>query len=224
MLSVIIPTLDAASGLHRSLPPLVGPAVDGLVREVIVADGGSTDATLAIAEEAGARIVTAAKGRSIQLRAGVADARQPWVLFLHADTALEEGWANEAYAFMKQGSGRAAAFRFAFDDRSLMARNVNFWVGLRCSLMALPYGDQGLLIPRAFYEELGGYADLPFMEDVDLVRRIGRNRLHMLRSRAVTSAEKYRRDGYLRRTSQNLWLLARYLAGADPRRLAKLYA
>jgi rSAM/selenodomain-associated transferase 2 len=226
MLSVIIPTLNAADGLVRALPPLVEGVTAGLVRELIVSDGGSTDDTLAIVEAAGARVVTGARGRGRQLAGGAAAARGDWLLFLHADTALEERWADEARAFMAAtGDGeRAAAFRFALDDRSRPARRANFWVGVRCATLKLPYGDQGLLISRAFYDRLGGFADLPLMEDVDLVRRIGPRRIVVLKSRAVTSASKYVRDGYWRRTTRNMLLVSRYLLGADPADLAKRYS
>ena len=223
MISVVIPTLDAAAHFGRALAPLVPAVAEGLVRELIVSDGGSTDATLAIADGVGARIVEGPKGRGRQLIAGAAVARGEWLLFLHADTALEEGWSREAGRFMAASPSRAAAFRFAFDDETAAARRAAWWVAIRCKLLALPYGDQGLLISRALYDEIGGYRDLPLMEDVDIVRRIGRARFTMLNARAVTSAEKYRRDGYGRRARRNLVLLARYLLGADPATLARGY-
>ncbi len=223
MISVIIPTLNAAAHLARSLPPLVPAVADGLVRELVVSDGGSSDATLEIAAGVGARIVSGAKGRGRQLIAGAAVARGDWLLFLHADTALDDGWRKDAARFMAGSPERAAAFRFAFDDDTATARRAAWWVGVRCGVLALPYGDQGLLISRSFYDALGGFRDLPLMEDVDIVRRVGRARLTILPSRAVTSAEKYQRDGYGRRARRNLVLLARYLLGADPVTLAKHY-
>lgn len=93
----------------------------------------------------------------------------------------------------------------------------------RCRVLALPYGDQGLLISRGFYEELGGYRAVPLMEDVDLVRRIGRRRLRALPARAVTSAEKYRRDGYLIRPLRNLLCLGLYSVGVPPRYIESIY-
>lgn len=223
VISVIIPTLDAAAHLPKSLAPLAPAAVDGLVREVVISDGGSTDTTCAIADDVGAVLVEGSKGRGRQLIAGAARAKSAWLLFLHADTVLDDDWAQEAARFIAGDAMRAASFRFAFDDDVPAARAAAWWVALRCRLLALPYGDQGLLISRAFYEALGGYRDMPLMEDVDMVRRIGRARLTLLKSRAVTSADKYRRDGYGRRARRNLVLLTRYLMGADPARLAARY-
>lgn len=222
MISVIIPTLNAATHLPRSLAPLVAPTADGLVKQVIVSDGGSADETLAIADAAGCDVVEAPRGRGAQLRAGAAAARGDWLLFLHADTALEEGWGAEAARFVHRDRA-AAAFTLAFDDEGLGARWVVFWARVRARVFKLPYGDQGLLISRAHYEEVGGFGDLPLMEDVDIVRRIGRARLAILTAKAVTSADKYRRDGYARRSLRNLILMSRYLMGADPAKLARLY-
>jgi rSAM/selenodomain-associated transferase 2 len=225
VISVIIPTLNAAAFLPACLSALAPGAVAGLVKEVIFADGGSTDATAAIAEDVGARFLSAAQGRGAQLVAGAAAARAPWLLFLHADTAPDGDWIVSVEAFLKRAdpAQQAAYFRFAFDDPSFAARHAAFWVDVRCRVLALPYGDQGLLIGRGLYDALGGYRPLPLMEDVDLVRRIGPARLQRLATRAVTSAAKYRRDGYLRRSFANLALVARFLAGADPAKLAKLY-
>lgn len=223
MISVVIPTLNAGDGLAATLTALVPASVAGIVREVIVADCGSSDATLAIAEAAGAVIVPCQKGRGTQLHAGAAVARAEWLLFLHADTRLEHGWADAAAAFMAAGVDKAAAFRFALDDRGLSPRLLEWGVRLRCALFRLPYGDQGLLLPAAFYRELGGYKPIPLMEDVELVGRIGRGRLAMLGARAITSAVRYRRDGYPGRVVRNLTCLALYYLRVPPARIAKLY-
>ena len=223
MISVVIPTLNAGATLGGCLAALVPAAMDGLVREVVVADGGSTDATAEIAEEAGARLLVAEPGRGVQLRAGCAAAKGPWLLSLHADTRLEPGWAEAARRHMAGHSGQAGWFRFALDDPRPIARLWERGVNLRSRWAGLPYGDQGLLLSRALYEAAGGYAPLPLMEDVDLVRRLGRARLRGLEARAVTSAARYARDGYWRRSARNLALLARYYRGADPRSLARVY-
>jgi rSAM/selenodomain-associated transferase 2 len=230
MLSVIIPTLNAGETLTRTLAPLVPGAVKGLVREVIVVDGGSTDGTLEIVESTGAKLIRAPKGRGQQLAAGAKAARSNWLLFLHADTVLEESWISEIQIFFEQvESGRfrdgemAAAFRFALDDFSGRARLIERMVALRCALFRLPYGDQGLIVHRRLYEKVGGFRDLPLMEDVDLVRRIPRRRLLMFRSQAVTSPARYIRDGFLARSLRNLTCLALYYLRVPPRIIARVY-
>jgi len=225
MISVVIPTLNAAAHLPRALAPLVQGMAHGLIKQVIIADGGSTDETLEIAEAAGCEIVVSEPGRAKQIRAGVQVSRANWLLLLYPGTALEQGWVNEAERFMSQPQARkrAAAFRLAFDDASPSARSVVFWARLRGRVMKLPYGDQGMLISRLLYDALGGYPDMPVMDDVELARRIGPKRLTILETEAVSNAEKYRRDGYAKRAWRNLGLMTRYLLGADPVELAKVY-
>jgi rSAM/selenodomain-associated transferase 2 len=225
VISVVIPTLNAQAHLPDTLRALVPAAMGTFVREVIVADGGSSDDTRAIADAAGCEIVQSARGRAAQMIAGANVARGAWLMFLHADTQLGPSWEEECRRFIAAhaSNDRAAAFLFAFDDDSAPARRVQFWARLRANVLKLPYGDQGLLISRRFYDALGGYRPLALMEDVDIVRRIGARRLSILRTKAVTSAEKYRRDGFDRRAWRNLGLLTRYLLGADPNKLAQAY-
>lgn len=224
-ISVIIPSLNAQDRLASCLSALVPAALAGLIKEVILADGGSTDATLAIAEDAGLRIVQGPACRGGQLAQGAALASAEWLLFLHADSVLDAAWLSSAESFMRQAEGRhlAAAFHLRFDDASRQARRVEFWVDLRSRRLGLPYGDQGLLISRDFYERLGGHPRLELMEDVALVRRIGRRNMRILPANITTSASKYRRDGWRKRTWRNLFLVIRYYLGADPSRLAKEY-
>jgi rSAM/selenodomain-associated transferase 2 len=223
VLSIVIPTLNAANVLGPTLEALA--AAGQLPHEVIVADGGSIDDTPLIAINGGAILLEAQRGRGRQLAAGAAAAAGDWLLFLHADTQPQAGWVKPVQAFMADPENRfrAGYFRFALDDRARAARLIERIVGLRSRLLGLPYGDQGLLIGRMFYEKLGGYKRLPLMEDVDIVRRIGRNRLRPIAVTAVTSADKYRRDGYLLRPIRNLFMLGLYTAGVSPRYLSTLY-
>lgn len=228
MISVIIPTLNAEMALSAAMTALVPAAVEGIVREVIVVDGGSTDRTLKIADQSGATIIRSEPGRGRQLAAGARQARMPWLLFLHADTVLEAGWESDVAALIERVElGRrpetAAAFRFALDDLGAMPRLVEAGVSLRCAVLRLPYGDQGLLLPKRLYDSVGGYADLPLMEDVDFVRRLGRRRMLILRPRATTSAVRYRNDGYVRRMARNLSCLTLYKLGAPMRLIVRLY-
>lgn len=221
MLSVVIPTLDAADRLGDCLASVTGEGVN----EIVVSDGGSTDGTQAVARQGGARVIDGAPGRGGQLARGAEAARGSWLLFLHADTVLAPDWRAVVATFMADpaNAGRAAAFRFRLDDPGPKARLVEAIVALRCRLLALPYGDQGLLIPRALYDRIGGFGALPLMEDVDIVRRIGRRRLSLLAADAVTSAARYRRHGYLARMARNAGLVTLFFLGVRPQALARLY-
>lgn len=218
-LSVVVPALNAARDLRRTL------ATVQAAHEVIVVDGGSTDDTASIAREAGARLLSCEPGRGRQLMTGAARATGDWLLFLHADTRLDENWESEASAFAGDPANarRAAAFRFALDSAAPQARRLEAMVAWRTRALRLPYGDQGLLISREFYEALGGYRPLPLMEDVDLVRRIGRRRIVPLSTGAVTSAERWQREGWRRRSLRNLACLGLYFAGLSPRAIRRLY-
>lgn len=225
MLSVVIPALNAAAGLGAAIEALRRPPWGHQKGEIVVVDGSSSDATVAVAERHGARVLTALRGRGAQLVAGAAAARGEWLLFLHADTVLSPDWMQAAQEFMRSpaSADRAGAFAFALDDPAPEARRVERLVAWRCRRLGLPYGDQGLLIARDFYRRLGGYRPLPLMEDVDLVRRIGRGRIAMLPATALTSAERWRRDGWTMRSARNLLCLGLYFAGLPPRLIAKLY-
>jgi rSAM/selenodomain-associated transferase 2 len=218
LLSVVIPTLDAAATLAATLDHV------GDVREVIVADGGSCDGTRALATARGARVIEAPRGRGPQLAAGAAAATGEWLLFLHADTRLDPAWRLAVASHVAGDPFRAAYFRLRLDDPNAPARRVEHLAAWRARVLGLPYGDQGLLISASLYRALGGFRPLPLMEDVDLVRRIGRPRLKELPVDAVTSAARYRRDGWLLRPARNLACLGLWFAGVPPRLIARLYA
>ncbi|WP_029008543.1 TIGR04283 family arsenosugar biosynthesis glycosyltransferase [Azospirillum halopraeferens] len=221
-LDVVVPCLDAADALPALIAALAG-AGPGL--RLIVADGGSRDGTAAVAAAAGATVVHAPRGRGTQLAAGAGAGRAPWLLFLHADTRPAAGWRTAVDAFTADPANarRAACFRLRFDSAAPAARRVERLAAWRSRALGLPYGDQGLLIARAFYEALGGFRPLPLMEDVDLVRRIGRSRLITLPVDAVTSAARYERDGWRLRPARNLLCLALYFAGVPPGVIRRLY-
>jgi rSAM/selenodomain-associated transferase 2 len=218
MISVVIPTLNAATSLRRTLASVA--AAD----EVLVVDGGSGDGTAAIAGSCGARVVEAPRGRGAQLAAGAAAAHGEWLLLLHADTRLGGDWRAKAEAHMAAGPDRAGHCRFVLDSADPRARRLERLVAWRSRALALPYGDQGLLIHRDLLRDIGGVSALPLMEDVDLVRRIGRRRLAALDIDAITSAEKWQRHGWYRRSLRNLLCLALYFAGVPPRLISRLYA
>ncbi len=215
-LSVIVPALNAEAHLPATLAA-IGPGA-----EIIVVDGGSTDRTAAIAAEAGTRVLAAPRGRGSQIAAGIAAAANPWLLILHADTRPGPGW-RDAVAAHAANPDSAGYFRFGLDSANPRARRLERMVAWRCRVLGLPYGDQGLLIHRDLLRLVGGVKPVPLMEDVDLVRRIGRRRLRALPADAVTSAARWERDGYLRRSARNLACLSLWFAGVPPRLIARVY-
>jgi len=218
-LDVVIPTLNAAATLSATLG-----AVPQRVA-VVVSDGGSTDGTRDIARAAGCRVVEGPRGRGRQLAAGAEIAIRPWRLFLHADTIVSpQGWTAIA-RHMERPDGHmiAASLRLAIDDPAWQARIIERAVEWRVRWFGLPYGDQGLLIQRDLYAAIGGYADLPLMEDVEIMRRLGREHHAVLDGQACTSAARWRRQGWLGQTMLNLTCISLYRLGVPVDRIARLY-
>lgn len=217
-LGIVIPALNEERRLEKTLAVLPGA-------NVVVADGGSMDRTRRIARRFGAKVIDAERGRGPQLAAGAKAAQGDWLLFLHADTVLSGDWSDAVNAFISDphNATRAAVFRFRLDDAAPQARRIERLAAWRTKVMGLPYGDQGLVISRVFYDALGGFSDLPLMEDVDMVRRIGRARIDLLDAEALTSATRYQRDGYWLRPLRNMVCLGLYFLKVPPRLIERIY-
>lgn len=219
----MIPTLNEEAALPRTLAALA--AWPEHAREIVVVDGGSADATLTIARASGAVPVLAGPGRGTQLAAGAARASGDFLLFLHADTVPGTGWEKAVADFAgdPRNQRRAASFRLRFDADDWRARVLAAAANARSHYLGLPYGDQGLVLSRPFYDALGGYRALSLMEDVDLARRIGKRRMVLLDAEAVTSPRRYGgRYGLV--AARNAALLTLYFLGVKPERLAALYS
>lgn len=218
MLTVIIPNLNNQSAVHRLLTQLSQKDVD-----VILSDGGSQDKSLEIAAEYSARIACGCCGRGHQLRRGAWLANTPWLLFLHADSQLPKDWEMKVQQHILKHPQKAGYFKMKFESPGFAPRIVEFLVGLRSFFLRLPYGDQGLLISRSHYEEIGGFAPLVLFEDVDIIRKIGRKRLTGVECAILTDASKYERDGYFRRGWRNIKLARRFFKGENVDALCKDY-
>ena len=219
MLAVIIPTYNSQTSLAALLGQLSGKA-----NLIVVSDGLSDDDGLKIAARSHAQIAIGTRSRGAQLNRGTRCADDAdWFLFLHADSILPEDWYSDVQAHILGHGQSAGYFGLRFDSSKLSARFMEQGIKLRCFLSALPYGDQGLLISRALYEDIGGYPDWPLFEDVNLVERIGRSRLRRLPSVMTTDASKYETVGFFKRGWHNLNLLRRYKKGEPVKHLAKLY-
>ncbi len=221
-ISVIIPTLNEEASISGCIDAV--RAEDAGIG-IIVADGGSEDRTCeTVLRHGGVQLVRTGRGRGQQLNSGAEAATGDILLFLHADTVLEQGWSGalrRAYAAEEDLCG---AFTFAVDDPSWRFRTVEQWVALRCALCRLPYGDQGLFVARSLFDRIGGFHDMPLMEDVELVRRMKKSgRLRILDHRAFTSARRWQRKGVLRTALLNQFVMTLYLLGADPGRLYRIY-
>lgn len=215
-ISVVIPALDEEASLAAAIRSAHGAA------EVIVVDGGSRDRTAAVAEAEGARVLSSAPGRGAQLDLGARAARGGWLVFLHADTRLEPGWAEALRALGPEVLG--GAFRLGIDSPRLSYRAIEAMVRARVRLLRLPYGDQAIFARRESYAAAGGFPHVPLMEDVAFVRRLGAlGPLAFPAVRAWTSPRRWEERGVVAGTARNWLLITLYALGQPPERLARLY-
>ena len=221
LLSIVIPTLNSANLISPTLLSLSEGIETNLIKELIISDGNSIDDIKKLSNEIGAVFIKGQKGRGIQLHRGAMKATGEWILFIHSDTVLPLGWATTFLKHIKDQEN-AGYCKLSFNDPSLMAKVMSFGANLRSSIFKLPYGDQGLLISKKLYNEIGGYPDLPLMEDVAIVKLL-KQKIQLVPVTIKTSAFKYKRDGWLKRSINNIILLIRFKFGADPHELAKLY-
>jgi rSAM/selenodomain-associated transferase 2 len=219
-LSVVIPTLNTQHVLPSTLESLMEGVFAGVIGDLVIVDGGSTDATINIAKEVGATFLETKPSRGGQIFAGVSACKCDWVLILHADSRLSQGWV-ELFPTAPDPK-RAYYFQLQFDAVGFAAWWVAKWANLRSKIFALPYGDQGILIHKSLLDSVGGYPTAPLMEDVILARTLGR-RLTAVPITITTRAEKYIAQGWLRRGFRNVALLFQFLLGKTPEALYKKY-
>lgn len=219
-MAVVIPTLNEEPALRKTLERL--RYADGI--DAIVADGGSTDDTCAIARSMGARVVTTAAGRGAQLNLGAAATDANILLFLHADTLPPMGFDRRIRAALAAPDAGIGAFALTIDHPGPGFRLLEHLVRLRVRLLGLPYGDQALFCTRALFDRVGGFPHMPIMEDFEFVRRCRRHgRAIALPVAVTTSPRRWEEHGMLKVTAVNALMVVAYLAGVPPSALARFY-
>jgi rSAM/selenodomain-associated transferase 2 len=218
-IGVVIPTLDEEERLPSLLSDLAALPFDV---DVVVSDGGSGDRTVEAALAAGARVVEGGPGRARQMNAGAGVLRTPWILFLHADSHIPLRTRRALASWLDDPPATAAHFRFRLDARGPTWSAIEWGQRLREWLTGLAYGDQGLLLSRERWEGLGGFADIPLMEDVEIMMRLRRSGgVETIDAPIVTSARRYREEGRMSLVIRNGVLAFLYLLGASPASLAR---
>lgn len=215
--SIIIPALNEAQGLASTLPELVGKA------EVIVVDGGSRDETVSVARRVGAIVVESERGRARQMNAGAARSRGDILLFLHADTTLPDNAIALIDESLEQGAlwGR---FNVRLSGSHWLLRLVERFMNMRSCITGVATGDQAIFVRHDLFEQLGGYAELPLMEDVELSKRLRDFKWPAcIRKPLTTSSRRWEHYGIVR-TILLMWRMRlAYFLGASPQRLAEDY-
>jgi rSAM/selenodomain-associated transferase 2/rSAM/selenodomain-associated transferase 1 len=215
-ITVVIPALNEEENVASAVS---SAASEG--SEVIVADGGSTDATREVARSSGARVVRSSRGRARQMNAGVAAASGDILVFLHADTTLPEGYALHVRRALRRPGVAGGAFRFGVDLEGRRYRILERLVNWRSRALSLPYGDQALYMRRVEFNRLGGFRNLPVMEDVDLVRRLRHaGRIAICPASIMTSGRRWREAGGLSTTLSDLLAICSYFGGIPPAQIA----
>jgi len=220
LISVIIPTLNEESNLRAVIDDLVG--LENI--ETIVVDGGSSDGTCAVAASCGVKLIETARGRAIQMNEGARAAKGDILLFLHADTRLPHNWARLVRDELTKAGTAAGAFELAIDGNMRGLRIIERMANLRARWLQLPYGDQAIFLNAALFRSVGGFSDLPIMEDFEFIRRLRvHGRIRTVPSRATTSARRWQDLGVWRTTLINQTLIIGYLMGISPKFLARVY-
>ena len=218
-ISVIVPTLNEQDHLSATLRGVTLAPGD----ELIVVDGGSTDQSVAIAQQFTSQVLHGRRGRAVQMNWGARHAQGDMLLFLHADTLLPAA-GLEAVRRTLQDGVVGGAFRLAIMPPTPALRLVAWGTNLRARFGRLPYGDQALFISRQVFEALGGYDEIPFMEDVRMVQALRkRGRLTILPQAVHTSGRRWQRDGVLYTTVCNTVLITLYFWGVPPEKLQRWY-
>ena len=219
-ISIIIPTLNEAENIKEA----IATPHPNTHREVIRVDGGSKDDTIKIAQSLDVKIISSFPGRAVQMNTGAVAATGEILLFLHADTCLPTGFDNMVRTALQQPGTVAGAFKLRIDASLLSLRWVEWGINVRSHFYQMPYGDQGIFLTKAVFQQIGGFPELPIMEDFELMRRLKRiGRIVIIPTPVVTSARRWLQKGVFKTTLLNQIVIIAYLLGVSPERICRWY-
>jgi rSAM/selenodomain-associated transferase 2 len=223
MLSVIIPVLNEAANLPKTLAT-IQTATKLDIMEIIVVDGGSQDDSVAVATSLGAKVIASQPGRAHQMNRGAEIATGEVLLFLHGDTRLSPGFDSLIQQTLAQPRVVAGAFELKIEGAGIGLRLVEWGVQWRSRLFQLPYGDQALFLPASVFRKIGGFPELPIMEDFEFVQRLKQlGKVAIAPLPVFTCDRRWQKLGVVRTTLLNQWVILAYFAGISPEQIRRWY-
>ena len=219
-ISIVIPTLNAENTISDLIKSL-----NNKFYEIIIVDGNSSDRTVEICKKYTSKICYSQPSRGIQMHLGSTISNSAWILFLHSDSILDKNCIDQIKHFINnfKNINKAGVFKLRIDHNYFLARIIEKFANTRSRLLGLPYGDQGLLISKKFYNKIGGFSPLSIMEDVCIIRTIGSKNVIILDSYIKTSPKNYIKDGWIRRSFKNIFCLILYFLGLNNKLIYKIY-
>ncbi|MEH2094699.1 TIGR04283 family arsenosugar biosynthesis glycosyltransferase [Nostoc sp.] len=219
-ISIIIAAINEA----RNIKETIATTQSRLNIEVILVDGGSQDDTVAIAQSLGVKVISSSPGRAVQMNAGAVTSGGEILLFLHADTRLPTGFDEMICTALQQPGTVAGAFNLRIDAPLLSLRWVELGVKWRSHFCQMPYGDQAIFLTKESFQQIGGFPELPIMEDFELIRRLKTiGRIVIISTPVITSARRWLQKGVFKTTLLNQLVIIAYLLGVSPERIRTWY-
>jgi rSAM/selenodomain-associated transferase 2 len=220
-ISIIIPVFNEAIIIQEVISRLL----DRSTKEIIVVDGGSQDKTVELVKEMGVNVIISPQaGRALQMNLGAASATGEILLFLHADTQLPTGYQETIIEILSRSQTIAGAFELAIASPEKSLRFIERMVNWRSRFLSLPYGDQALFLKASIFETMGGFTDLPIMEDFEFVRRLKKKgKIAIATTKVITSSRRWQKLGVWKTTLINQLIILGYYLGISPKKLARFY-
>ena len=218
--TVVIPTYNSEKTIENTLN-----SICKYFNKIIMVDANSCDLTIQISKKYNIKIIKSLKGRGPQLILGAEHTATDWIFFLHSDTIIKKNNIIDINQFITNtlNNNKAASFKIKFNTNNIWSNLLSKLVNIRSKYLKLPYGDQGLLISRSFYKNIGGYKNIPIMEDVEIIRNIGFRNIKILNSYIITDAARFENQGWIYRPMINLFCLTLYFLGFNINYINKIY-